>query len=429
MTLHIIPAQSGPGGLFSPSPISPEQMAACLAVYAQTDSDSASHDTFVELASFLRDRYLWLACDCLKSLRDPPMLHARRTPSGQATLVRMTSRRLHSSACPFHLQPGTHAPRERSAAGTGPLGDHQFGVLKQLHEPSRPRVARSPRAGDSARIPAIPKLARVLFTILDRAGLLQCRNGYLPKLPDQYEAVRKTLATLRLAPEPEGLSLNTVTALHPSQVQSIVDRIKVHDWGRELTPQGFLITPVQSFLDRALVAGSLKDPITLSLATDPIVPGRQTDGPYLGCFLIGPTSTLRDRFALLRGYLHPMVDRLWLCPVDSGLERSVVPLLRGQQTYWSKGHGVGSILEKPVFSIYPGEQVIPDFIYRHTDSNGKVIVEVMGATDPEYRERKRRTHSRMAEWAPVVTITPDDMNDLPRLKKRLTKVVLTEFGA
>lgn len=428
MTLHIIPAYTPAGTRYQADPVRRDQMEACLAVYASSDTDPGVRHVFADLAAHLRDRQLWLACDCTGEAADPPMLHARRMPNGQATLVRMPGRRPHAASCPFHLDPGTGGPVRLDPGLDGPLQDGAFGILKPIKASAGPHGAREPRSG-AAPGRRIPKLARVLFSILHGAGVLRSEDGHVLLLPDQYAALRKTMAGLRLSPHLEHLTVNAVTALHPSQIQSVVDRIKGHDWGRELTPHGFLITPVQSFLDRELVAGSLKDPVTLTLATDPIVPGRQTDGPYMGCFLIGPTSSLHHRFELLRGYLHPIVDRLWLCPVDSGLERSVVPLLRGQQAYWSKGHGVGSILEKPVFSIYPGEQVIPDFIYRHTDSNGKVIVEVMGSTDPEYRERKSRTHSRMADWAPIVTITPDDMNDLPRLKKRLTKVVLTEFGA
>lgn len=430
MQLHVVPAQAPPGATFPHNPIPAPQMQACINVYAGIP-DEAARAEFSRLAAQLKTRHQWLACDCNGDLADPPMLHARRTATGLVTLVRMPSRRPHDRDCPFYLEPGsgvTRSPAPERPDGLVPEGG--FAILKPIRGATRGHAGEREACRHMGE--RMPRLARVLFSLLHQTGLLRSADGKVPPLPDQYDSLRRTLGQLHLHHSMPELTLNRVTALHPDQVPAVVERLKGHTWSADVAPQAFLITPVHDVQGRTVIAGSVTAPQTLTLATDPVLPGMRTPGPFLGCFLIGPSDPMSTRdFGLLRAYLHPMLDRRWLCPVDSALERAVLPVLRGQQAYWAKAHDVRTTLEKPVFPITRERPLIPDIILHHPPTERRIFVEVMGFDDAGYLERKQRVHAELKEYGPIIPIRKHDLDgdNLIRLKKRLTAIVLNTFVA
>jgi len=101
-------------------------------------------------------------------------------------------------------------------------------------------------------------------------------------------------------------------------------------------------------------------------------------------------------------------------PVDSNLERHTFQVLTQLRSWLSQKKGIGLAVVKPLFDMSANtgldepdsdvdtsrESCIPDFLVEanRVPKGGRslLVIESMGYADPQYRERKQRTHTRMS---------------------------------
>lgn len=355
----------------------------------------------------------WLACDC-RDPNNPPLLTTRELGS-RLTLARMTNegRAEHAPDCLFQRDP--------PAAG-GNRCDKSYSKLTQdlaaLKEHTGPvnTGTPNPRQGDG-HSEVRPRLARVMFRILEEAGI---HRRDIKALSDsgptpQYQRIKAATRRLPLAGP---ITLEGLLFTHPD-IFDDQDRLQYalnkpgSNWPDNRPPQGYFLAVADDIADRYLifhhkekptqtleVAGSVR-----KLARD----GSQTRPPYWVLGLVAELPGSPGRCGLLQAYAHPVHSKAILVPVDSDYERKTLALLLRQQRYWL-GRGVESEIEKPLHAIpvrVDGEKTRcqPDFLLRRRTVAGidrTVVVETMGYDDPEYRERKTRTHQRMAQLGEVI---------------------------
>ena len=140
---------------------------------------------------------------------------------------------------------------------------------------------------------------------------------------------------------------------------------------------------------------------------------RRARSPYLAICVIG-RSAPNSPVEVLKAYLHPCISAGHLMPVDSNLERHTFQILTQLRSWLAQRKGIGLAVVKPLFDMSPKvgldepdsdldtsrEPCIPDFLVEanRVPKGGRslLVIESMGYADPQYRERKQRTHTRMS---------------------------------
>lgn len=358
-----------------------------------TDREQAAN-----LLDKLADQNAWLACACQdSSLAKSPILYPQKTRTGSRTLVRNYDRASHTEVCPFY--------RLRTESGDIPSHSVRkpmsgaFGVLTNATD-GTDTTENSPDERTYAGAVGTPKLARILFTILEKAGLnVVSRDGPLGITP-QYNVLRDALKTFSFdTGKQKNVSDYTETRVDEASFRSLARKL-THSttWPPPLKPQGFLIGIVRELDGRRLICGKGSD---LPEVRGRVVrPGENTPGPYLVIVLVGRLNNESD-FSPLRAFVHPVMSASLLIPVDSNLERETLKILLDRQRLQKDNYPFK--LVKPLIDLRVGEPetaVRPDFILDY--GVHKVVVETMGYSDPDYLQRKERTHATMAVIGPVI---------------------------
>lgn len=357
------------------------------------------------------------------------MLCPRQSISGSTTLVRMPGRAMHDESCPFFYEPcqGAEGAGEGAAvdAANQPLAQTGYALLRKTNDDPIQADRLAP-VGSHSR-PALPRLGRVLMSLVHHAGLNRCLDGELALPNEQYTAIRTAARDLYMDAG-RTIAVNDVLALHPNQMSWLPVRMRDRSWPGSLRPQGLLVCVVDEVDGHDFVAGTRTERVRLTCQSPIRRPGWTREGPYLGCFLAAFDEG-GHKLVFYQGYAHPIVSRRWLCPVDSDLERTVAELMADQQRYWCRARGLPTVLTKPLFSLDAFSTVLPDFLLAASaDSQRQLVIEVMGMADEAYRTRKARTHEQMAQLGPLVSIESEHLvNDeaIGRLRRRLTAIALS----
>ena len=209
------------------------------------------------------------------------------------------------------------------------------------------------------------------------------------------------------------------------------------NWPQIRKPFAFLCWTADEVDDREIFwtnlgAGHLE---ARSRVVCPSIGRNPISGPYL---FLGAVARSEDgkSWECVKACAQPIAALDCPIPVDSGYERSAVGPLRdmvrtlenSRELQQALDGAVGIELEKPLANIeVAGGPCLPDFLVTvtrpgayshlpggrgHPDHRGRYdprdrarfIVEVMGLDDPEYEERKERTHARMRRIGPVFRV-------------------------
>lgn len=113
--------------------------------------------------------------------------------------------------------------------------------------------------------------------------------------------------------------------------------------------------------------------------------------------------------------------------MDSEFERAVLRKLLQLRRDFDR-HEIDLVLEKPVFdTLTEIGSCRPDFLLearsRSTGEIRQVVVEAMGSTDEAYLAAKAVTHPRMEQIAPLLLLSPSDVE-----KDRVASLVADSFG-
>ena len=144
----------------------------------------------------------------------------------------------------------------------------------------------------------------------------------------------------------------------------------------------------------------------------PSVRGNIVKGPYLVIVVAGEYPQAHG-YALLRAYAQPIYSGTRFVPVDSEFERSALRSILAARSRFHRA-GIDLAIEKPVFDqLTPIGPCRPDFVIearsRSTGEIRRLVIEAMGFATEDYLLSKSATHPRMRSIAPVVEITPHDV--------------------
>jgi len=156
------------------------------------------------------------------------------------------------------------------------------------------------------------------------------------------------------------------------------------------------------------------------------VRGNPIKGPYLVLIVAGQYPEAHG-YAPLRAYAQPILSGRRFIPIDSEFERAVLrDLIKLRMTF--DRYDIDLAIEKPVFdTLTPIGPCRPDFLLearsRSTGEIRQVVVEAMGSNDETYLVPKTATHPRMEQLAPLVCVSPLDLE-----RHRIAPAVLRGFG-
>lgn len=409
------------------------------------DGDRDDELNSVHIVQTIKRDHQWIACNCLGSRNPPPLLAPAYLSMASTFYLRRltgTGRPEHHHECPFF----------RSQL------DYQQKLASQIEgKPLKPATgyfeAQKPLATNLAQMPdetivvagskpkSTPKLARMLWTLLDRAEtnfLPPPDRDRTPTILAQFAALQRGAEGISIAPRiPLIEHFYTHTRdLVSGAIYSKLERAS-SIWTTGHSPQAFLITFARTISKNAIITvdGDVEIPNLLEtvIAAD-TDPGSETGpddtpihptatigkppkdlnglGPYLAIIVIARPLE-GGPFQPLRAYAQPIVSGHHFCPVDSVAERDVLKILMSLQRQRGQGQGAFSI-EKPLFDLEtPDGHCRPDFMI--AGRTGKPLnIELAGYGDEDLQAAKDHTLPRMIHLGPVLQI------DIAKLAEPLT---------
>lgn len=376
----------------------------------------------------------WLACDCIGTNRAPPLLSpAYLTEAETYYLRRLTGggRPEHKTDCPFFRDQSAYQanPKKREAKPLTPV-DGFFAALKPLGE----HLAQKPidDSGDNrVRGPSTPRLARLLWSLIDRAEtniIDAVGHRERPGIAVEYRRLGAAAKGLCIAPS---VPLDEHLYRHPDDLRSqrIYAQLRksASSWPDGHEPQAFLLLFAPAVTRREVLVPT-GDPIFV--ASDIVKPAaKHVDrGPYLVLVAIGEHAQARG-YAAVRAYAQPIQDGRHFTPVDSNAERKLLTLLMKLQWDLSPA-GVSFRIKKPVFDLETElGPCRPDFmldvLHRTTGQRRLMNVELLGYDTSDYERAKTITIPRMALVAPVTDVRLKDLDDEGALRATLAEAIMT----
>lgn len=388
----------------------------------------AQHAAVARIQSLIAKR-LWAACGCTGPLSmEAPLLFPRSVPrsaSRPAVLVPLYGRNPHKVGCDFERErpdltdTPTHQPR---SSITGMMS-----VLPAMSAPSAtaPMVATARRPQGTSQAHAAtrtPKLAAVLFTLIEGAGLNVLQEE---KLSTTEAKARLEVETRKHLIAP-GKSMFDWCKLSFYGAQPLLKKLEKQDqkdWGKTV-PQGFIIEQVINYQSNATshaltnVHGE-----QFSFTGRLIVPGANTPGPWLAIALASRRPNVSAEFDQV--YLHPMDSEREYFLVDSDLERHTLRILRRDLSKMKRASKPYTII-KPLTDLTVADgkataKVRPDFILRANPElkRDALIVETMGYEDVAYTTRKLETHRLMLLLPKTLDLVPHEKGSDEDLKNSI----------
>ncbi|MCW2351797.1 hypothetical protein [Sphingobium sp. B12D2B] len=364
----------------------------------------------------------WLACDCLGGKASPPVLTPAFLSEAETYYLRRltgANRPEHRADCPFFRDQVTNRITQTRSALTP--ADPPVGYFEVLR-PAPEKLAQRPvdeASDDRTRSASVPRLARLLWRLLDNAGL----NLVLPlseevpvrSITNEFRTLSAAAAKIEIAPGIElGRALWTHgNALHSKRAFAGIREL-ARNWPPGHAPQGFLALFAPEFNGSTVKAAGC-DPVTVAnRVQSPSVRGNPVQGPYLVIIVLGEYPEARG-YAPLRAYAQPIFSGNRFLPVESDFERIVLREILRAKIRVDRA-GTDLTIRKPVFDILtplgPGR---PDFIIeaqsRHTGELRQVIVQAMGGSAAGYLALKAGARRTLEQIADVIEVTPADIDE------------------
>ena len=361
----------------------------------------------------------WIACDCLGTDEAPPILTPAYLSEAETYYLRRltsTKRPEHRPDCPFFRDQATNRlteVRTRNMPTDPPAGF--FEVLR----PAPEKLAQRPEddsQDDRTRNASTPRLARLLWRLLDNAGCNQIAPlmiGQEWSIKEEFAALGRAAAKIEIAP---GIELARAFWTHARPLETNVVygtlRVLAPKWPKTHAPQGFV----------ALYAKTIKgneihvpdgDPIRIATRVQsPSIRGNRITGPFIVLVVAGEYPEARG-YAPLRAYAQPIHNGRMFVPVESDFERKTLNAILAAQRELHR-QGVDVAIGKPLFdTMTPDGPCRPDFMLearsRMTGEVKTLVVEAMGFDSADYEAAKAITHPRMKTLGDLVTIDPSEV--------------------
>jgi len=364
----------------------------------------------------------WLECDCLDG--DPPGPRPRMTArifgDGPRHFVRIVGRDKHSCVLKVfrtdpsededdaHAEPGKHRPLR-------PIRN-SLDYLDKAHEAGGKRPSGQAGSGSgTSRRRRLPKLGRILYTLLDQAGFSMIST-------DDLDAGKKPLSPWdrleRFAVDEEvteALTLwdmmETRAWIQPADFMAGIDKLQ---WPKGKKRMGYLLFVADTVTASAATKLTRGEPAVVPPASEIRIGGRDqnfSNPPYWVLAVIdrddNGVARVREAFAQHAFKMGQPV------PLDSSYERHTLTALL-EVMKWVKKRGLTVTLKKPLFdsevTLADGTTAHcrPDFELEVPAAAGsmaspvRLLIETMGADLQEYLEQKVATHAIMRQRGPII---------------------------
>lgn len=362
----------------------------------------------------------WIACDCLAADEAPPILTPAFLSEAETYyLRRLTSAKRpdHRADCPFFRDQVTHRiseVRSRETPAAPPEGF--FEVLR----PAPSKLAQQPEvdaSDDRTRHASVPRLARLLWRLLDVAGttrVLPLSDGAEePSIKREFDALVKAGGRIEIAP---GIELSRAfwthaDALHSRRAYAVLRRLS-RDWPHGHAPQAFFTLFSHQVSGHLIETADSRPVRVANRVQSPSVRGNPIRGPFLVIVVAGQYPEAHG-YAPLRAYAQPIYSGQRFVPVGSEFERGLLRELLSIQRRLCR-HGVDVAIEKPVFDLLtPLGPCRPDFLIearsRRTGEIKRLAIDALDHGEDDDLGSRTGPNSRMREIADLLCLDPGDL--------------------
>lgn len=316
----------------------------------------ADEEAGIELVQQARIGKKWIACDCLEHFESPPILTPAFLSEAETYYLRRltgSGRPEHKPACPFFRDAATNRISEvRSAAMAAEPAEGYFEVLR----PAPEKLAKRPEnetIDDRTRQAAVPRLARLLWRLMDLAGVARISSpvvGHKSSISGEFSSLVRAAARINVAP---GVELGRVLwthaeGLHSGRAFERLGRLK-QSWPRGHASQGFLILFSPRVHGHVIeVAGG--DPVMVAnRVQSSATRDNKVSGPFLVLVVLGEYPEAKG-FAALRAYAQPIFSGRHFFPILSDGDREIVrEVFRARSILESRG--IHFHFERPLFDM------------------------------------------------------------------------------
>ena len=361
----------------------------------------------------------WIACDCLPDDEPPAILTPAFLSEAETYyLRRLTSgkRPDHRADCPFFRDQVTHRiseVRTRETPASPP--DGFFEVLR----PAPSKLAQRPErdaSDDRTRHASVPRLARLLWRLLDVAGTTRVSplsdEGEEPSIKREFDALVKAGGKIEMAP---GVELSRAFwthagALHSKRAYAVLRRLS-DAWPSGHAPQAFFALFSHQVTGHIIETADTQPVRVANRVQSPSVRGNPIRGPFLVIVVAGQYPEARG-YAPLRAYAQPIYSGQRFVPVNSEFERGLLrELLSARRALYRQGIDVA--IEKPVFDLLtPLGTCRPAFLIearsRVTGEIKRLAIEARSDEDG-HQASDMGVSSRMREIAELLCLTRPDL--------------------
>lgn len=394
--------------------ISDELKAALVRWYTGRGSE-ADHRACVSLVSTARENHKWIACDCLGAERPPPLMSAAYL-SFQETyyLRRLTSRPGHEPGCPFHLPQAPPRIRETVKDSLYAIGLPKG--LFSAHQKAPEKLAQRPEdiePDDRSRGVAIPRLGKLLWLLLERAGSNILRE--LPPSGRRAGSISEEMRHLKRAAQ--GLDIAPGIRLSDHLYTNAIDyekrrvharlRAAAETWPPEFAPQAFLLLEASEVTSSEVVTGLGTVEIRNRIQHTGIIRA-EVEPPFLVLAVVGEHSR-REGCLALRAYAQPVLSGNQFVPAERDHDRDVLRALQ-QAQYELRRLGVRMAVKKVLFDItLAAGSARPDFLValldEHSGEECKFALQILQSDDADYLELRSIERERLAQAGHVVCLS------------------------
>jgi hypothetical protein len=357
----------------------------------------------------------WLECDCRQGAKTQPRLTARVRDEGPRHFVRMHKYGEHHCALASFRQnqepeggepdddpapPGQHNPLK-------PVGD-ALDYLNDLHEGvARPDGSDGSTGGRGDEGRRLPRLGRIMHTLLDDAGFATVHVDALKERTRSWDRLEAYAADEEMSPE---LTLGQVLYFKPwTSLNEKMATIDALPWPEKKARSALLL----------FVADEIRDGAAIKKTSMGECVVRPVKGIRAGCrdqglrqppyWVLAVVDRDREGNAVFRqAFAQHAYSYAQPVPLDSRYERVTLVRLFDVME-WVRARGVDVTVTKPLFDRemrqLDGSSLWcrPDFelTFMTVAAAGtaprlhRIVIETMGADEPEYLERKSRTHEIM----------------------------------
>lgn len=380
----------------------------------------------LDVLTEMRRTDTWLACSCVAG--DAPPMNSANLRTDTGTIYLQAFSTPHDADCPMFRElkedDDTTRSGTRKTAGSQPVSYRSFLPHEENGARLQAGTARPDDGDDRLRRKRRPRLARLLLTLIEDAGLNDIETlAPFPTAPAR-EAIDRIAVVTRNNEFTRGRPLSDIVRFWPlitkDEQQRLMGQLEAPDspW-----PAGRARHFYQIFMSDEVS----RERATFRFRSEKVIfvpekglriNGENQDGlrpPYW--VILEFRRSADGNIVCSDGYAHAFHSRSCPVPVDSGLERQTLDSLATCAAWLAKKEDapVRSLsLKKPLFDYavtVGGEEgwVLPDFLVEATTATGEkkaFVIETMGYQDEDYVERKSRQHRGMRTLGQLQTDPP-----------------------